>query len=691
MIVNGRLQYKFDCGSGPGVVSIHSPLVNDGEWHTVLLEVDGNYARLVLDRTHTASGKAQGNLRTLNLHTSVFFGGHVWQTGVANGLRGCLQEVVLNGRELPLRPQPRSTHSVLEDLVEAVPGCNTPPRVSSCNSEPCANGGTCTELPNGGYFCKCSGMFMGSHCEVSISPCSSNPCLYGGTCVPRGDDFYCQCRGQYSGQWCQLGPYCTENPCKNNGRCIGSLDGPVCECEPGFQGDRCLSDVDECLKNPCTNGGQCQNTYGSYNCNCSLGYGGHHCEQYAQISNHVVSTSWNIGLEEVIGIAVFVAVIFVMALLFVVIRKRVCRRAKPQSPEDDKHLSSFLQRPYYDSKLGRNVYSDVPPQVPVRPISYTPSVPSDSRNNLDRSSFEGSTVPEHTEFSTFNPDPVGHGHRKAVAVCSVAPNLPPPPPSNSASDSDSIQKPSWDYDYDAKVVDLDPCFSKKAVEDGTCHTYNARGSMSEVQSLSSFQSESCDDNESLPSHELKDPRGYHWDTSDWMPSVQLPGIQEFPQYEVVESPPTLYNDPALLDTDYYAGGYDIESDFPPPPDDFPAHDDLPPPPPPPAQYDTLGPAPSSPGGSWVRRRPPLPELYTLSHYLPHHQYPSSNPEVPKSGSIAADDVSLSLYASTVSCSDVEESEAPMSDCESGAEDGTQFRRLIVAPQVQQQPQQHTEV
>ncbi|XP_046699501.1 protocadherin Fat 1a isoform X1 [Silurus meridionalis] len=687
-IVNGRLQYKFDCGSGPGIVPIHSPLVNDGEWHTVSLDVDGNYARLVLDRTHTASGKAQGNLRTLNLDTSVFFGGQVWQAGVDNGLRGCLQGVVLNGRELPMRSQPRGSHSVLEEIVGAVPGCSPPPRVSSCTSEPCTNGGTCTDLPNGGYFCKCSALFMGSHCEVSISPCSSNPCLYGGTCVPRGDDFSCQCRGQYSGQWCQLGPYCTENPCKNNGRCIGSLDGPVCECEPGFQGDRCLSDVDECVKSPCINGGQCQNTYGSYICNCTLGYVGHHCEQHAQISNQVVSTSWNIGLEEVIGIGVFFAVIFVMALLFVVIRKRVCRRTKPQSPHDDKRLpSSFLQRPYYDSKLGRNVYSDVPPQVPVRPISYTPSVPSDSRNNLDRSSFEGTAVPEHTEFSTFNPDPVGHGHRKAVAVCSVAPNLPPPPPSNSASDSDSIQKPSWDYDYDAKVVDLDPCFSKKAVEDSTCHPYNTRGSMSEVQSLSSFQSESCDDNESLPSHELKNPRGYHWDTSDWMPSGQLPGIQEFPQYEVVESPPTLYNDPALLDTDYYAGGYDIESDFPPPPDDFHSHDDLPPPPPPPTSYDTLGPAPSSPGGSWARQRPPLPQLYTLNHYLPHHQYPSSDPEPPKSGSIAADDVSLSLYASTVSCSDVDESEAPMSDCESGAEDGAQLRRLIVAPQ----PQQHTEV
>ncbi|KAL7856342.1 hypothetical protein AOLI_G00199460 [Acnodon oligacanthus] len=511
-IVNGRLQYKFDCGSGPGVVSVHSPLVSDGEWHSVSLEVDGNYARLVLDGVHAASGKAPGNLRTLNLDTSVFFGGRggrsVGGSGgrlgrslpVTGGLRGCLEAIVLNGRDLPLRQQPRGAHGVLEELVEAAPGCSLPPPAPACTSNPCSNGGTCTELPNGGYFCKCSALFMGTHCEVSISPCSSNPCLYGGTCVPRGDDFYCQCRGQYSGQRCQLGPYCTENPCKNSGRCIDSLDGPVCECEPGFQGDRCLSDVDECMKNPCANGGQCHNTYGSFSCNCSLGFGGRQCELRAEVRNDFISTSWNIGLEEVIGIAVFVASIFLIVLLFVLIRKRACRRSKSDMSPDDstKRLGgsgphSFLQRPYFDSKPSKNIYSDVPPQVPVRPISYTPSIPSDSRNNLDRNSFEGSTIPEHPEFSTFNPDSI-HGHRKTVAVCSVAPNLPPPPPSNSVSDSDSIQKPSWDYDYDAKVVDLDPCLSKKAVEDSACHPYNTRGSMSEVQSLSSFQSESCDDN-----------------------------------------------------------------------------------------------------------------------------------------------------------------------------------------------------
>lgn len=49
----------------------------------------------------------------------------------------------------------------------------------------------------------------------------------------------------------------------------------------------------------------------------------------------------------------------------------------------------------------------------------------------------------------------------------------------------------------AKVVDLDPCLTKRPMEESACHPYNTRGSMSEVQSLSSFQSESCDDNGEL--------------------------------------------------------------------------------------------------------------------------------------------------------------------------------------------------
>uniref|UniRef100_A0A4W6EXE5 FAT atypical cadherin 1a n=1 Tax=Lates calcarifer TaxID=8187 RepID=A0A4W6EXE5_LATCA len=658
-IVNGRLQYKFDCGSGPGLVSVHSAQVNDGEWHTVSLEVDGNYAKLVLDRVHAASGTAPGTLRTLNLDNSIYFGGHVRQHAssrlghslpVTNGLRGCMEAISLNGQELPLNTKAHRAHAVLEDIVDVAPGCALAP-AESCSSNPCTNGGSCTSL----YFV-CPASFMGTHCEIGISPCASNPCLYGG---------------------------------------------------------------------------QCQNTYGSYKCNCSLGFSGQMCELRAEVRNEFISTSWNIGLEEVIGIVVFVSSIFILVLLFIIIRKKACR--SKSTNDDDKHPGgsnvphSFLQRPYFDAKLNKNIYSDIPPQVPVRPISYTPSIPSDSRNNLDRNSFEGSAIPEHPEFSTFNPDSV-HGHRKTVAVCSVAPNLPPPPPSNSVSDSDSIQKPNWDYDYDAKVVDLDPCLTKKPVEDSACHPYNTRGSMSEVQSLSSFQSESCDDNASIVTViHLVNPAvdtvegegtllllpfasGYHWDTSDWMPSVQLPGIQEFPQYEVVESPAPLYSDPSAIDTDYYPGGFDIESDFPPPPEDFPANDDLPPPPLP--EYadrcDTL--------------RSLGRDLDPLNQYLPQHSYPSDGGDTEGQGatstsanttpastlgtsgyrggyplgcsrdfdSSALDNMSMSLYTSTASCSDMsaccEESEVMISDYESG--DEGHFERLAI-PALDSQ--QHTEV
>ncbi|KAM9329220.1 protocadherin Fat 1 [Gastrophryne carolinensis] len=717
-IQGGKLQYKFDCGSGPGIVSVQSIHVNDGQWHTVSLEVDGNYARLVLDRVHTASGTAPGTLRTLNLDNYVYFGGHMRQQGgkhgrgpqVNNGFLGCMDSVILNGQELPLHSKLKNA-ALIEETMDVISGCSL--TADACALNPCHNGGVCSPLSNGGYYCKCTSSFVGTHCEITVNPCAANPCLYGGTCIAVKDDFICHCRGEYTGQRCQLGPYCKDNPCKNSGKCIDSLDGPVCECEPGFHGERCLNDVDECTDNPCPNGALCENTYGSYSCNCSNGYSGKLCSEIAL--NHYVSTTWNIGLAEVIGIIVFIAGIFCLVVIFVVCRIVAAKKRKRQRESEDKHSgasSAFLQRPFLDPKVNKNIYPDIPPQVPVRPISYTPSIPSDSRNNLDRNSFEGSTIPEHPEFSTFNPDSV-HGHRKAVAVCSVAPNLPPPPPSNSPSDSDSIQKPSWDFDYDAKV-DLDPCLSKKSLDEKPCHLYNPRESVSEIQSLSSFQSESCDDNasivtvihlvnavvdsvdkeESFAVPEVRNSRGYHWDTSDWMPSVQLPDIQEYPHYEVVEEPTPHYTDPNVIDTDYYPGGYDIENDFPPPPEDFPLPDELPPLPPqyneqadsmqPLREMSTVG----SLGSSTKSQR------FNLNKYLPHHPYPASMSEPQNSASgdnsgyrepyatsymigynrdfqvPTMDNMSMSGYTSAASCTDVSaccemESEAMISDYESG--------------------------
>lgn len=186
--------------------------------------------------------------------------------------------------------------------------------------------------------------------------------------------------------------------------------------------------------------------------------------------------------------------IFLLVVVVVFCHKTTTLK-KHQAETEDKPLGPttvFLQRSCFDSKLNKNTCSNIPSQVSVCPISCTSSILSDFKNSLDCNFFEGSAIPEHSRFSTFNPKSV-QGHRKAVTICSVAPNLPPPPSSN-FPDSDSIQKLNWEIDWYNKVVVLDHCLSKKPLKERPFYLYSIPESLSEVQSLSSFHSELCDDN-----------------------------------------------------------------------------------------------------------------------------------------------------------------------------------------------------
>lgn len=111
---------------------------------------------MVLDQVHTASGTAPGTLKTLNLDNYVFFGGHIRQQGtrhgrspqVANGFRGCMDSIYLNGQELPFNSKPRS-YAHMEESVGVSPGCFLT-ATEDCASGPCQNGGICSPSPAGG-------------------------------------------------------------------------------------------------------------------------------------------------------------------------------------------------------------------------------------------------------------------------------------------------------------------------------------------------------------------------------------------------------------------------------------------------------------------------------------------------------------------------------------------------------------
>ncbi|XP_009068638.1 PREDICTED: protocadherin Fat 3-like, partial [Acanthisitta chloris] len=600
-IVDGKLWFQLDCGNGPGILGISGRAVNDGSWHSVFLELNRNFTSLSLDDSYVERRKAPLYFQTLSTDSSVYFGAQVQvdnvrsltdkrTTQVLSGFQGCLDSVVLNNNELPLQNK-RSSFAEVVGLTELKLGCVLYP--DACERHPCQNGGTCTAVPSGGYLCNCLSQFTGRNCESEITACFPNPCRNGGSCDPIGNAF-------------------------------------ICNCKNGLTGVTCEEDINECEREECENGGSCVNIFGSFLCNCTPGYVGQYCGLRPVVVPNIQAGHSYVGKEELIGIAVVLFVIFVLIVLFIIFRKKVFRKNYSRNNitlVQDPATAALLNKSngiqfknIRNSGDSRNIYQEVgPPQVPVRPMAYTPCFQSDSRNNLDKI-VDGLGV-EHQEMTTFHPEsPRILTARRGVVVCSVAPNLPAVSPCR--SDCDSIRKSTWDAGTER----------------------SNKGSNSEVQSLSSFQSDSGDDNASIVTviqlvNNVVDTienevsvmdqgqnynRAYHWDTSDWMPSARLSDIEEVPNFETTDGGSAHHGSTRELETDYYLGGYDIDSDYPPPhEEEFLSQDQLPPPLPEdyPDQYETLPPSQPVSMASTLspdcRRRP----HFHPSQYLPPHQFP----------------------------------------------------------------------
>ncbi|XP_033953237.1 protocadherin Fat 3a isoform X3 [Pseudochaenichthys georgianus] len=646
----GKLWFQLACGEGEGgggdsadMLGISGRRINDGSWHTVALELNRNFSSLALDDSYVERRRGPPFIQPLAPDRTIYFGAMVQHPNsrslvdsqkdprVLNGFQGCLDSVTLNNNELPLQNK-RSRYAEVVGLTELKLGCILYP--DACLQQPCRNGATCTSLPSGGFSCSCNPQYTGGRCEMEITACVPNPCQNGGVCKPIGNAFFCSCRR-------------------------------------GFKGLMCEEDVNECdrsnLEGECENGGVCVNTYGSFYCNCTAGFVGQRCGLRPVVVPDMQAGHTVVGKEELIGIAVVLFVIVTLIILFIAFRKKVFQK------NYSRNNLSLVQDPATAALLNKangvqfktlhctpgdplNLYSEptvlgvggmmCPPQVPVRPMAYTPCFQGDPRSTLEKM-VDGRGA-EHTEMSTFHPESpriLSGTTRRGVVVCSVAPNLPPVSPCR--SDCDSLCKSPWDSD-EGKMVDM--------AEEVTCFSGSNKGSNSEVQSLSSFQSDSCDDNASIVTvirlvndavdtiesevsvmdHGQTYNRAYHWDTSDWMPNTRLSDIEEVPGYEAPPSSDVACSAPRLggstreLESDYYLGGYDIDSDYPPPhEEEFLSLDQLPPPLPTGEEYpEAYTPLPTNPpvskestlsSGS-AGHQQARPNFHP-SQYLPPHQLP----------------------------------------------------------------------
>ncbi|NXS39371.1 DLL4 protein, partial [Balaeniceps rex] len=152
--------------------------------------------------------------------------------------------------------------------------------ISECDSNPCRNGGSCTDMENG-YHCLCPPGYYGTHCEHSALTCIDSPCFNGGTCLEKeqGASYTCVCLFGFTGSNCEKKvDRCTSNPCANDGSCFYLGQIRVCRCRAGFSGQKCEININDCARNPCSNGGTCHDLINDYTCTCLPGYSGRNCD-----------------------------------------------------------------------------------------------------------------------------------------------------------------------------------------------------------------------------------------------------------------------------------------------------------------------------------------------------------------------------------------------------------------------------
>lgn len=92
----------------------------------------------------------------------------------------------------------------------------------NCTPNPCANGGTCTNVGLFGFRCTCPPGFTLPLCARAINVCSPNPCRNGGTCVSAlsYNRYRCECPAGRAGRNCQL----TQRAC---GGILNSVNGTL--------------------------------------------------------------------------------------------------------------------------------------------------------------------------------------------------------------------------------------------------------------------------------------------------------------------------------------------------------------------------------------------------------------------------------------------------------------------------------
>ncbi|XP_043475146.1 neural-cadherin isoform X3 [Leptopilina heterotoma] len=219
-IKDSRLHFRYNLNSlrtEERDIWLTAISVNDGQWHTVRVSRYGSAATLELDggegRRFNETFSFEGHQWLLvDKQEGVFAGGKAEYTGVrtfevyADYQKGCLDDIRLEGKHLPLPPAMNGTQwgqaTMARNLDRHCPS-NKP-----CANVICPDPFECIDLWNE-YDCTCGEGRIPSPDNkgcMDKNECIDYPCLNGGRCINQDPRFRyrCICPAGFWGENCEL-------------------------------------------------------------------------------------------------------------------------------------------------------------------------------------------------------------------------------------------------------------------------------------------------------------------------------------------------------------------------------------------------------------------------------------------------------------------------------------------------------
>uniref|UniRef100_A0A669D789 Heparan sulfate proteoglycan 2 n=1 Tax=Oreochromis niloticus TaxID=8128 RepID=A0A669D789_ORENI len=189
-LVGGRLEFRFDVGSGMATIRDPHP-IKLGEFHTVELHRNLTQGYIIVDGGEPINGSSQGKFQGLDLNEELYVGGYPNYTllaktaGIKTGFVGCIRQLFIQGEEI-----------IFKDLDRSSTGVTNCP---TCEDKPCQNGGMCEDSEASLYKCSCPRGFTGKACGPDA------------TCInrPNGLGYDCRCHLGKFGDKCMDGELVT--------------------------------------------------------------------------------------------------------------------------------------------------------------------------------------------------------------------------------------------------------------------------------------------------------------------------------------------------------------------------------------------------------------------------------------------------------------------------------------------------